>query len=109
MLTRIKQKAPKTKVNGVTISPMEADVALEVSLGIAKGPQYDLVLMFGLGGIFTEVYKDVEFCLLPVKEEELLRIISGIKGEPPLTGVRGQKPKDVKALVEMMINLAKMA
>jgi acyl-CoA synthetase (NDP forming) len=65
--------------------------------------------MFGLGGIFTEIYKDVQFCLLPAGEDELRAMIRSIKGYPLLAGIRGQKPKDEKALIETMKNLGRLA
>jgi acyl-CoA synthetase (NDP forming) len=64
--------------------------------------------MFGLGGIFTEIYRDVRFCLLPASDEEFLQAIRGIRGGPVLAGIRGQKPKDVKALVRLMQSLARL-
>ena len=52
-------------VDGVTVSPMAKPGGLEVILGIITDPQYGPTLMFGLGGIYTEIYKDVAFCILP--------------------------------------------
>jgi len=71
-------------------------------LGVTTDPQYGPSLMFGLGGIFTEIYKDVQFCLLPAEEEEFLGMMRDIKGYPLMAGVRGQKPKDMKTLVGLM-------
>jgi len=65
--------------------------------------------MFGLGGIFTEIYKDVQFCLLPASEEELLQTIRSITGYPLLAGARGQLPTDVAALVKVMKGLSEVA
>ncbi len=64
--------------------------------------------MFGLGGIFTEIYRDVRFCLLPATDREFLQVIHSIKGYPLLAGARGQKPRDEKALVALMKSLARM-
>lgn len=80
----------------------------EVILGVVKDPQYGHALMFGLGGIFTEIYRDVRFCLLPAEEEEFLGAIRGIRGWPLLAGARGRKPADVKALVKLMASLARL-
>ena len=65
--------------------------------------------MFGLGGIFTEIYHDVQFCLLPAKDEEFRQMIRSVRGYPLLSGARGQAPKDEEALVEIMKALARLA
>jgi acyl-CoA synthetase (NDP forming) len=65
--------------------------------------------MFGLGGIFTEIYRDVQFCLLPGTINEFRRMIRNIRGYPLLCGVRGQRPKDEKALIEIMKALSTLA
>ncbi|HPQ59976.1 MAG TPA: acetate--CoA ligase family protein, partial [Syntrophales bacterium] len=80
----------------------------EVILGVINDPQYGHALMFGLGGIFTEVYRDVQFCLLPAEEKEFLRIIESIRGYPVLAGIRGQKRKDTAALVNAMKGLSRL-
>jgi len=108
VMANVKKKAPKARIEGVTLSPMAKPGGLEVILGVIKDAQYGPALMFGLGGIFTEVYRDVKFCLLPAGEDEFGRMIEGIKGYPLLAGVRGQKPKDRKALIAVMKALSKL-
>ncbi len=104
----VKAKVSKAVIDGVTVSPMAKPGGLEVIIGVITDPQYGPAMMFGLGGIFTEVYKDVQFCLLPAREKEFMSMIRGIKGYPLLAGVRGQKPKDVRALVELMKAVSKL-
>jgi hypothetical protein len=65
--------------------------------------------MFGLGGIYTELYKDVAFCLLPAEEADLRDLMSRIQGYPLLTGYRGQPPRDTEALLVAMKALARFA
>jgi acetate---CoA ligase (ADP-forming) len=101
--------APKARLDGVTVSPMAKPGGLEVILGVFTDPQYGATLMFGLGGIFTEIYRDVQFCLLPAKDEELWQLLRSIKGYPLLSGARGQVPKDQEALVAIMKSLASLA
>jgi acyl-CoA synthetase (NDP forming) len=81
---------------------------LEVIVGIFTDPQYGPIMMFGLGGIFTEIYRDVQFCLLPASEEELRQTIQAITGYPLLAGVRGRPPKDLKKLIELMKRVAQL-
>ncbi|MBN2686600.1 MAG: acetate--CoA ligase family protein [Deltaproteobacteria bacterium] len=99
---------PGAAIDGVTVSPMARPGGTEVIVGVISDPQYGSSLMFGLGGIFTEIYKDVRFCLLPAGEEEFLRMMKDIKGYPLLAGVRGQKPKDRKALIALMKALSRL-
>ena len=101
--------APKARLDGVTVSPMAKPGGMEVILGVFTDPQYGSTLMFGLGGIFTEIYRDVQFCLLPAKDEEFRQMLRSIKGYPLLAGARGQAPKDQEALVEIMKALARLA
>jgi len=102
IISAVKAQVPGAAIDGVTVSPMARPGGLEVILGVTTDPQYGPSLMFGLGGIFTEIYKDVQFCLLPAEEKEYLQMMRDIKGYPLLAGVRGQNPKDQKALVELM-------
>ena len=101
--------APNARLDGVTVSPMAKPGGLEVIVGVFTDPQYGATLMFGLGGIFTEIYRDVQFCLLPAKDEEFRQMIRSIKGYPLLAGARGQVPKDEEALLEIMKALARVA
>jgi len=109
IVANVKAKVPGARMDGITVSPMAGPGGVEVILGVIRDPQYGPALMFGLGGIFTEIYKDVQFCLLPAGDDELKAMIRSIKGYPLLAGIRGQKPKDEKALIETMRNLGRLA
>ncbi len=99
----------EARIDGVTVSPMAKPGALEVILGILTDPQYGPVLMFGLGGVQTEIYQDVAFCLLPAEDEELQALIKKIKGYPLLAGFRGRPKLDTEALLAAMKALARYA
>jgi acetyltransferase len=109
IVTKVKKLVPGARIEGVTVSPMAAPGGLEVILGVTRDDQYGPALMFGLGGIFTEIYRDVQFCLLPAEEEEFRRMLRSVKGWPLLAGARGQKPKDQRALIAVMKALSKLA
>ena len=96
-------------IDGVTVSPMAKPGGLEVILGTITDPQYGPTLMFGLGGINTEIYKDVAFCILPAEDSELEDLMQRIKGWPLLTGYRGQPRRDTEALLMAMKALARFA
>ena len=78
----------------------------EVLLGARTDPQFGPFLMVGLGGIFVEVLKDVSLRLLPVDEKEALAMLKELKGYRVLEGVRGQPPRDIKALARAMTGLS---
>jgi acyl-CoA synthetase (NDP forming) len=65
--------------------------------------------MFGLGGVFVEVLKDVQFRLAPLSREEALEMIRSIKGFPILEGTRGEKAVDVNKLAEILIRFSQLA
>jgi acetyltransferase len=78
----------------------------EVLIGARTDPQYGPFLMVGLGGVFVEVLKDVSIRLLPVDEREAREMLKELRGYKVLEGVRGQKPRDVDALVKAMVGLS---
>jgi acetyltransferase len=81
---------------------------IEVLIGARTDPQYGPFLMVGLGGIFVEVLKDVSIRLLPVDEREAREMLKELRGYKVLEGVRGQKPRDVDALVKAMVGLSEI-
>jgi acyl-CoA synthetase (NDP forming) len=101
--------APNARLDGITVSPMAKPGGAEVIVGVFTDPQYGAAMMFGLGGIFTEIYRDVQFCLLPANDEEFRQMIRSIQAYPLLSGARGQAPKDEEALLEIMKALARVA
>jgi acetyltransferase len=78
----------------------------EVLIGARTDPQYGPFLMVGLGGIFVEVLKDVAIRLLPIDEREAYAMLKELRGYKVLEGVRGQKPRDIDALVKAMVGLS---
>jgi acyl-CoA synthetase (NDP forming) len=93
-------------IDGVSISPMAKPGGLEVILGTITDPQYGPTLMFGLGGVNTEIYQDVAFCLLPAGDAEFEALMKKIRGYPLLTGYRGHPRRDTAALLTAMRSLA---
>ena len=80
----------------------------EVLIGARTDPQYGPFLMVGLGGIFVEVLKDVVIRLLPINEREAREMLKELRGYKVLEGVRGQKPRDIDALVKAMVGLSEI-
>jgi acetyltransferase len=81
---------------------------IEVLIGARTDPQYGPFLMVGLGGIFVEVLKDVSIRLLPVDEREAREMLKELRGYKVLEGVRGQKPRDMDALMKAMVGLSEI-
>lgn len=94
-------------IHGIAVQEM-APWGTEVILGSVNDPTFGPSLMFGLGGIFVEVLKDVTFRVTPVSEGQAMRMFSEIRGAPILLGVRGEAPRDRKALAEAITRYSKM-
>jgi acetyl coenzyme A synthetase (ADP forming)-like protein len=97
MMLRITQRAPKARLEGVYVERMCAR-GREVILGMTRDPQFGPMLMFGLGGIFVEVMKDVTFHLAPLTEEEATQMLMGTRSYALLKGARGQAGVDISAI-----------
>ena len=97
MMLRIRKQVPDARIEGVYVEKM-ADPGLEVIIGMTRDPQFGPMLMFGLGGIFVEVMKDVTFHLAPITEEEAIQMLKSTRSYDMLEGKRGQKGVDITAI-----------
>jgi acetate---CoA ligase (ADP-forming) len=107
MMLRVKRKKPGAELRGVLIEKMIVG-GKETILGMKKDPQFGPVLMFGLGGIFVEVMRDVTFGLAPITEEECLKMLETTRSYRLLTGARGEKAVDISAIVLNMQRLSQL-
>lgn len=82
--------------------------ATEIIIGMMKDPHFGPVIMFGLGGIFVEVLKDISFRVLPIEERDAWEMITEIKGYEILKGVRGEGPKDIEAIKILLMKISKL-
>jgi acyl-CoA synthetase (NDP forming) len=98
----------RDRVLGTLISPMAAE-GQECIIGMIRDPQFGPVIMFGLGGIFVEVLKDVSFRVAPLADEDIDEMIKEIKGYKVLTGIRGEKPRDIDAVRHVLAKLSDIA
>ncbi len=85
-----------------------SDMGTEVIVGVTCDSQFGHVVMAGLGGIFVEVLKDVSFRLIPITEIDAREMLNELKARKILDGIRGQAPRDIDALVEVMLSVSKM-
>jgi acyl-CoA synthetase (NDP forming) len=101
----VKKKNPEATVLGVSVQKM-AQPGVEVIVGMSKDAQFGPVLMFGLGGIFVEVLRDVSFRIVPITRRDARQMIEEIRGFPLLQGYRGQEPADIRALEDVLLKLS---
>jgi len=80
----------------------------EVILGMNRDPQFGPLLMFGLGGIYVEVLRDVAFRLAPLSQEDAQEMVQEIRGYPLLRGVRGQRAADIKGIVDALLRISQL-
>lgn len=97
----------RERIVGTLLSPMVSP-GQECIIGMIRDAQFGPVIMFGLGGIFVEVLKDVSFRAAPLADEDIDDMISEIKGYKILTGVRGEKAKDVEAIKGVLAKLSEI-
>jgi acetate---CoA ligase (ADP-forming) len=99
---------PKARIDGVLVSPMRSG-GQELIVGIARDPQWGLVLALGMGGVWVELLKDTQLLLLPVSESQVIDALGQLKAAKLLTGYRGSKPADfgkIAAAVTAICNAA---
>ena len=95
------------KILGVLVQEMVTE-GHQCIVGSKNDPQFGPVLMFGLGGIFVEVIKDVAFRIIPFERKDAKEMIAEIKGYVILKGVRGQKPVNFRALEDALLRVSNM-
>jgi acetyltransferase len=108
MLQTVARRRPEARLDGVLIQQM-VPRGTEMILGMKRDRQFGPVLMFGLGGIYVEVLKDVTFRLAPVRELGALHMIRSIRASKILRGFRGEPPADIPHLVECVERLSQLS
>ncbi len=96
------------RVDGVLVQEMAEPDSVELIIGSKIDSQFGGVIMFGLGGIFTEILRDVSFRLVPVGRKDAREMLAEIKGRRILEGTRGRKPVDTGKLEDLILNVSRM-
>ncbi len=104
----IQLQQPEARILGVLVQEMILD-AREVVLGINRDMQFGPMIMFGLGGIYVEVLKDVAFRIAPLTLDHADTMIREIRSFPLLRGVRGEPPADIEGIKDALLRLSQMA
>jgi len=106
MLSRVAEAAPGARIEGVSVQRMAAP-GIEIIVGGTTDPQFGPVLMFGLGGVFVEVLKDVAFRIVPLEPRDAAQMVREIKALPVLQGARGAQPADLAAIEAMLLQVSR--
>lgn len=105
ILTNAQAYNPAADIEGILVAPM-AKSGVEVIIGVVQDPIFGPVMMFGLGGIFVEVLKDVTFRAVPLSRSDAEEMLDEIASSRVLQGVRGNPPVDRRALVDLMLTVS---
>lgn len=108
IVKRAREYNPAASIDGVLVQEM-LPPGLEVILGVKRDPVFGPTILFGLGGIFVELLKDVSVRTAPLREEDARAMLEEIKGKALLDGVRGEPPRDREALLSIMMKLSRLA
>ena len=107
ILQNVKTYKPDADIKGVLVQEMVSS-GKEIILGAKQDPIFGSLVMFGLGGIYVEILRDVVFRLAPVDEQEARQMVHSIKTLKLLKGVRGEKPSDLGAIVDSLQRLSQL-
>ena len=107
LLSRLEEKGLLEGLEGVIIQEMVKGNR-EMVCGIATDPQYGPMMMFGLGGVFVEVMKDVTFRIAPLTDNDAIDMIKSVKAYKLLEGARGTKPADIEQIKETLLRLSQL-
>ncbi len=104
----VKKYLPNAMVIGVLVQEM-VPTPIEVIVGLKRDRQFGPVIMFGLGGVFVEILKDVSFRICPIDKQDAMDMITEIKGYPILKGYRNIPSVDIQALADILLLVSRMA
>jgi acetate---CoA ligase (ADP-forming) len=98
---------PDARIEGMYVGRMIRN-GFEVIVGAKQDPSFGTVVMFGLGGLFVEIFRDVSFGIAPISRQAALRMVRNVRSHPLLSGVRGTEVRDVEALCDSIIRVGQL-
>ncbi len=107
IVDRVKEKAPEAEIHGVLVEEM-ASPSVEVIVGATRDAQFGPTVMFGVGGILTEIIKDVSFRVVPLGLDEAIKMMGEIKSHEVLEGARGMPVVDKAVLAEIIVKTSRL-
>lgn len=108
IIERARNYVSASQISGILVSPMMPK-GVECIIGMKRSPQFGPVIMFGLGGIFVEILKDVSFRVAPLTDLDVNEMVSEINGISLLQGSKGSSPKDINAIKDIIIKISQLA
>jgi acetyltransferase len=108
IVKNVQQALPDAKIQGVMVRKM-IPPGEEVILGIKRDPSFGAVIMFGIGGIYVEIFKDVNFRIAPIGPNEAASMIRGIRAAPLLFGARGRAKRNIECVGEYLQRVSLLA
>ena len=107
ILFHVKKYMPDANISGILVQKMILDKK-EIIIGMSEDPQFGPMIMFGLGGIYVEILKDVSFRIAPISRVMAQEMIREIKTIKLLTGTRGEEPSDIESVVDIMLKVSQL-
>jgi acyl-CoA synthetase (NDP forming) len=108
LVNDVKRATAAADIHGVLVVPM-AQPGTELIIGMVRDAQFGPTIMFGMGGVFVELFKDVSFRIAPFDKAVALDMIKESKAYRVLQGVRGEKQKDIASLAELLVQVSQLA
>jgi acyl-CoA synthetase (NDP forming) len=108
IMTSVKQAKPNATIDGVIVSPMR-EHGVELFAGVARDPQWGMVLAVALGGVWVEILDDSALSLLPVTSDEVERMLRSLRGAALLEGHRGTRPVNISAAADVIAKIGNAA
>src|SRR5919199_3263990 len=96
------------EVKGVLIEKMMPSGTAELIIGLQNDPQFGPIIMLGLGGIYTEIFRDVSFRVLPIAKKDAKEMIESLKGKQILKGFRGSEQVNIDVIADALVNIGKL-
>jgi acetate---CoA ligase (ADP-forming) subunit beta len=107
--TIMASKMKSARIKDYDFVAQEMSRGVELIIGLKKDPIFGKAIMFGLGGIFVELYKDVSFRILPITQDDAIMMINEIKGKKILQGFRGMDVVDINKIADLLVKVSVMA
>ncbi len=107
IVSRVRRFNPESEIEGILLERMEPP-GIEVIVGAKHDPQFGKVLVFGVGGVFVDIFRDVSFRLAPITEKEARDMLRELRSQGLLKGYRGSPPADENALVKILLSVSKL-
>jgi len=108
LVNEVKHATVAADIHGVLVVPM-AQPGIEFIIGMVRDAQFGPTIMFGMGGVFVELFKDVSFRIAPFDREVALDMIKETRSYRVLQGMRGEKQKDIASLAELLVQVSQLA